>query len=114
MILAVMVLPIITSIARDAMNATPRLQREGALALGATRWETIRYVVLPFARGGISAGIILGLSRAIGETIAVLFVIGAARSFFTGKNGVRSGLEMLMVGSVVAALTYGIGVLFRV
>jgi phosphate transport system permease protein len=76
MILAVMVLPIITSVARDAMNATPRLQREGALALGATRWETIRHVVLPFARGGIAAGVILGLSRAIGETIAVLFVIG--------------------------------------
>jgi len=75
-ILAIMVLPIITSVARDAMNATPRLQREGALALGATHWETIRHVVLPFARGGILAGVILGLSRAIGETIAVLFVIG--------------------------------------
>jgi len=75
-ILAIMILPIVTSVARDAMNATPRLQREGALALGATQWETIRHVVLPFARGGIFAGVILGLSRAIGETIAVLFVIG--------------------------------------
>lgn len=75
-ILAIMILPIVTSVARDAMNATPRLQREGALALGATHWETVRHVVLPFARGGIFAGIILGLSRAIGETIAVLFVIG--------------------------------------
>jgi len=70
------ILAIVTSVARDAMNATPRLQREGALALGATHWETVRHVVLPFARGGIFAGIILGLSRAIGETIAVLFVIG--------------------------------------
>ncbi len=76
MVLAIMILPIITSVARDSMNATPRLQREGALALGATHWETIRHVVLPSARGGIFAGIILGLSRAIGETIAVLFVIG--------------------------------------
>jgi phosphate transport system permease protein len=75
-VLAIMILPIITSVARDAMNATPSLQREGALALGATHWETIRHVVLPFARGGIFAGIVLGLSRAIGETIAVLFVIG--------------------------------------
>jgi phosphate transport system permease protein len=58
------------------MRATPRLQREGALALGATHWETIKHVVLPFARGGIFAGVILGLSRAIGETIAVLFLIG--------------------------------------
>jgi len=75
-ILAIMILPIVTSVARDAMRATPRLQREGALALGATHWETVRHVVLPFARGGIFAGVILGLSRAIGETIAVLFVIG--------------------------------------
>ena len=75
-VLTIMILPILTSVARDSIRATPRLQREGALALGATHWETIRHVVLPFARGGIFAGIILGLSRAIGETIAVLFVIG--------------------------------------
>ena len=76
LILAIMILPIATAVSRDAMAATPRLQREAALALGATRWEAIRHVVLPFARGGILAGIILALSRAIGETIAVLFVIG--------------------------------------
>ncbi len=76
LILAIMILPIMTSVSRDSMQATPRLQREGALALGATHWETIRHVVMPFARGGIFAGVILGLSRAIGETIAVLFVIG--------------------------------------
>lgn len=75
-VLTIMILPILTSVARDSIRATPRLQREGAMALGATHWETIRHVVLPFARGGILAGIILGLSRAIGETIAVLFVIG--------------------------------------
>ncbi len=75
-ILAIMILPIVTAVSRDAMAATPRLQREAALALGATQWETIRAVVLPFARGGIFAGVILALSRAIGETIAVLFVIG--------------------------------------
>lgn len=75
-VLAIMILPIVSSVARDAMAATPRTQREAALALGATKWETIRHVVVPFARGGILAGIILGLSRAIGETIAVLFVIG--------------------------------------
>jgi phosphate transport system permease protein len=75
-VLTIMILPILTSVSRDSIRATPRLQREGAMALGATHWETIRHVVLPFARGGIFAGIILGLSRAIGETIAVLFVIG--------------------------------------
>jgi len=75
-VLTIMILPILTSVARDSIRSTPRIQREGAMALGATHWETIRHVVLPFARGGILAGIILGLSRAIGETIAVLFVIG--------------------------------------
>lgn len=75
-VLAVMILPIVAAVARESLAATPGLQREAALALGATRWETIRHVVLPFARGGIFAGVILGLSRAIGETIAVLFVIG--------------------------------------
>jgi phosphate transport system permease protein len=76
LVLTIMVLPIITAVTREAISATPRLQREGAMALGATHWEQIRHVILPFARGGIFAGIILGLSRAIGETIAVLFVIG--------------------------------------
>jgi phosphate transport system permease protein len=76
LILAIMILPIATAVSRDSLAATPRLQREAALALGATHWETIRHVTLPFARGGILAGVILALSRAIGETIAVLFVIG--------------------------------------
>jgi phosphate transport system permease protein len=76
LVLTIMVLPIITAVTREAIAATPRLQREGAMALGATHWEQIRHVILPFARGGIFAGVILGLSRAIGETIAVLFVIG--------------------------------------
>jgi phosphate transport system permease protein len=76
LVLTIMILPIITALTREAIAATPSLQREGAMALGATHWEQIRHVILPFARGGIFAGVILGLSRAIGETIAVLFVIG--------------------------------------
>jgi phosphate transport system permease protein len=78
LVLTIMIIPIITAVSREAIAATPRLQREGAMALGATHWEQIRHVILPFARGGIFAGIILGLSRAIGETIAVLLVIGNA------------------------------------
>jgi phosphate transport system permease protein len=77
-VLAIMVLPIVTAVSREAIAATPRLQREGIMALGATHWEQIRHVIIPFARGGIFAGVVLGLSRAIGETIAVLFVIGNA------------------------------------
>jgi phosphate transport system permease protein len=78
LVLTIMILPIITAVSREAIAATPRIQREGIMALGATHWEQIRHVVLPFARGGIFAGVVLGLSRAIGETIAVLFVIGNA------------------------------------
>jgi phosphate transport system permease protein len=76
MILTVMVLPIITAIAREVMAVVPVAQREALLALGATRWEVIRYAVLPFARIGIAGGAILGLGRALGETIAVTMVIG--------------------------------------
>jgi len=75
-ILAIMILPIISSIARDIMLAVPISQREGVLALGATRWEMIRMGVLRNARIGIVGAIILGLGRALGETMAVTMVIG--------------------------------------
>ena len=75
-ILAIMVVPIISSITREVMTAVPQQQREAVLALGATRWEMIRTGVLRNARAGILGGIILGLGRALGETIAVTMVIG--------------------------------------
>jgi phosphate transport system permease protein len=71
-----MILPIITSITREVISVVPVEQREGLLALGATRWEVIRHVILPFARIGIAGGAILALGRALGETIAVTLVIG--------------------------------------
>jgi phosphate transport system permease protein len=76
LILAVMVLPYISAVSREVLLAVPRSQREAALALGATRWETIRDAVVPYARSGILGGIILGLGRALGETMAVTMVIG--------------------------------------
>jgi len=76
LILAIMIIPIITAISKDIISSVPILQREGALALGATKWETIKYAVLPYAKTGILGGIILGLGRAIGETMAVTMVIG--------------------------------------
>ena len=76
LILAIMVLPYISAVAREVLMAVPRSQREAALALGATRWEMIWGAVLPFARSGIVGGIILGLGRALGETMAVTMVIG--------------------------------------
>jgi len=85
-ILAIMIIPIISSITREVMTAVPQHQREAVLALGATRWEMIRIGVLRNARAGILGGIILGLGRALGETMAVTMVIGnrpeIARSLF--------------------------------
>jgi phosphate transport system permease protein len=75
-ILAVMIVPIISSITREVLMVVPQNQREGVLALGATRWEMIRVGVLRNARAGIAGGIILGLGRALGETMAVTMVIG--------------------------------------
>jgi len=75
-ILAIMILPIIASLTREVMSAVPNSQREAALALGATRWEMIRIAVLRNARIGIVGSIILGLGRALGETMAVAMVIG--------------------------------------
>ena len=75
-VLAIMIIPIISSIAREVLMVVPQHQREGVLALGATRWEMIRVGVLRNARAGIVGGSILGLGRALGETIAVTMVIG--------------------------------------
>jgi phosphate transport system permease protein len=75
-ILAIMIVPIISSITREVLQVVPQHQREGVLALGATRWEMIRVGVLRNARAGIVGGIILGLGRALGETMAVTMVIG--------------------------------------
>ena len=77
-VLAVMVLPIITAICREVFLQTPVLHEEAALALGATRWEMIRMSVLPFARAGIISGAMLGLGRALGETMAVAMVLSAS------------------------------------
>jgi phosphate transport system permease protein len=75
-ILAIMVLPYISAISREVLLAVPRSQREAALALGATKWEMIRDAVVPYARSGILGGVILGLGRALGETMAVTMLIG--------------------------------------
>ncbi len=76
MILAIMLLPIVSSVSREVLKAVPLSQREAAYALGATRWEVIRTAVLPYARTGVIGAVILGLGRALGETLAVTMVIG--------------------------------------
>ena len=88
-----MVLPYISAVSREVLRAVPRSQREAALALGATRWEMIRDAVIPYAKSGIIGGIMLGLGRALGETMAVTMVIGnrpeiSASLFAPGYDGV--------------------------
>lgn len=75
LVLAVMILPIMTAICREVFLQTPKLHEEAALALGATRWEMVRMAVLPFARSGMVSGAMLGLGRALGETMAVTLVL---------------------------------------
>jgi phosphate transport system permease protein len=94
-ILAVMVIPTITAISRDAIAAVPIHQKEAALSLGATDWEVTRNAVIPYARGGVFAGIILGLGRALGETMAVTLTIG-------NKNAIPTSL--FSQGQTIASL----------
>lgn len=80
-VLAIMVLPTVISISEVSILALPRQYKEGALALGMTHWQTIRSVILPSAKSGITAAVILGIGRAIGETMAVIMVLGNAVAF---------------------------------
>ena len=90
MVLAVMVVPIITAICREIFLQTPRLNEEAVLALGATRWEMIRMAVLPYGRSGIVSASMLGLGRALGETMAVTMVLSVSSKItwelFTSTN----------------------------
>jgi phosphate transport system permease protein len=93
-ILAVMIVPYITSVALEVFQTVPVAQREAALALGATRWEMIRLAVLPYGRAGVIGAIMLGLGRALGETMAVTMVIGnrpdISLSFFAPASTMAS------------------------
>jgi phosphate ABC transporter permease protein PstC len=84
LILAIMILPLVSAISREVISTVPKENKEAALALGATRWEMIRMAVLPYSRAGIAGASLLGLGRAVGETIAVTLVIGNAPDI--GKN----------------------------
>ncbi len=131
-VLAVMVLPIITAVSREVFLQTPRLQEEAALALGATRWETIRTVVLPFGRSGVVAASMLGLGRALGETMAVLMILAPGATFslhilevgrhnsiaanIASKQAEASGVDMsllIFTGLVLFVLTFVINAIAR-
>jgi len=94
LILAIMVLPFITSISRDVFEAVPPVLKEAAYGLGSTTWEVSRYVVLPYTRVGVIGGVMLGLGRALGETMAVTFVIG---------NAHRVSPSLLAPGTTISA-----------
>jgi phosphate transport system permease protein len=94
LILAIMVLPFITSISRDVFEAVPPVLKEAAYGVGCTTWEVVRYVVLPYTRVGVIGGVMLGLGRALGETMAVTFVIG---------NAHRISASILAPGTTISA-----------
>ena len=112
-VLAIMILPIVSSISRELFLGVPPELKEGALALGTTRWEMVRGVMFPYARGGIAAALILGLGRAIGEAIAVTQVIGGGVfihwNLFSGGDTLASKIaasyqgatSKLQVGSLI-------------
>jgi phosphate ABC transporter permease protein PstC len=95
LILAIMIVPIVSAISREVMATVPVEQKEAALAMGATRWEMIRMAVLPYSRAGITGAAMLGLGRAIGETIAVTLVIGNAPQI--GKTIFSQGYTLAAV-----------------
>ena len=95
-ILAVMIIPFIASVMRDVFETCPAVLKESAYALGCTRWEVVRKIVLPYTRVGVVGGVMLGLGRALGETMAITFVIGNAHklswSLFSAGNSIASTL----------------------
>jgi phosphate ABC transporter permease protein PstC len=95
LVLAIMILPIVSAIAREVVSTVPSENKEAALALGATRWEMIRMAVLPYSRSGIVGGAMLGLGRALGETIAVVLLIGDAPTI--GKHLFSQGYSLAAV-----------------
>jgi phosphate transport system permease protein len=113
-VLAIMILPIVSSISRELFLGVPRELKEGAFALGTTRWEMVRGVVFPYARGGIAAALILGLGRAVGEAIAVTQVIGGGVfihwNLFSGGDTLASKIAASYQGATsklqVASLIY--------
>jgi phosphate transport system permease protein len=131
-VLAVMILPIITAISREVFLQTPRLHEEASLALGATRWEMVRQAVIPYGRSGVISGAMLGLGRALGETMAVAIILSPAdiisfnvistqnpntiASNIALKFPESSGIEvnlLIATGLVLFVLTFGVNVIAR-
>ncbi|MEQ1437760.1 phosphate ABC transporter permease subunit PstC [Fontimonas sp. SYSU GA230001] len=124
LILSIMVLPFITAITRDVFETVPPMLKESAYGLGCTTWEVVRYVVLPYTRTGVIGGVMLGLGRALGETMAVTFVIGNAHRIkssllapgttisasianeFTEADGVLYTSSLIALGLILFMITF--------
>jgi phosphate transport system permease protein len=98
-----MILPTVISLSEDAFNSLPGSLREGSLALGATRFQTIVRVLLPSASGGLAVALILGIARAVGETLAIQLVIGNATAFPTSIFAPTATLTTVIVGEMPSA-----------
>src|SRR6058998_3026475 len=103
-ILAIMIIPTVSAVTRDALTAVPQNQREAALSLGATRWESIRIGVLSYARSGIFGAVMLGLGRAFGETMAVTMVIGNRNAISVSWFAPAQTLSSLIANNIREAL----------
>jgi phosphate transport system permease protein len=113
-VLAVMILPTIINIAEDAIRAVPQSYREGSLALGSTQWQTIVHVILPAARSGIVAAVILGIGRALGETMAMVMVLGNSTEFPTALTAnpltIFLARGRTLTANIVMGLNYAAGI----
>jgi phosphate transport system permease protein len=104
-VLSIMILPTVITLSEDALRAVPDTIREGSMALGATRWQTIFHVLLPAARSGLTVAVILGIARAIGETLAVQMVIGNAAALPRGLFSPTAALTTEIVTDMGSAPT---------
>jgi phosphate transport system permease protein len=129
-VVAIMITPIITSLIREVFATTPISLKEASFGLGATRWEMIRGAVFPHSRGGVTSAVMIGLGRAIGETIAVALLIGSSQhisahlfgpgdtlaSIIANQFGEATGEQraaLIGMGVVLFVLTIGVGILAR-
>jgi len=102
-VLAIMILPFMAAISRDAMNTTPEVLKESAYAMGATKFEVIKDVIMPYSKGGIIGSIILALGRALGETMAVAFLIGSVMSIPSKITDSTTSIPVLLANNFAEA-----------
>jgi phosphate transport system permease protein len=109
-VLAIMIIPIVSSVSREIIKAVPNSQREAAYSLGATRWETVRVAIFPYAKSGLLGAAILGLGRAVGETILVTMII--ANEFNEASSELHIS-ALMGLGAVLLILTIAINISAR-